>query len=1003
MKMFRKKKVALAAAVAMWIVSAMNASAETVITGDGQHYIDMSVRQDLKIGDGGNTPTGGYFTQQNYYTNSGAALSGWTVKFDGYTAQNASTGPLRFTFRNNEAEVKNNVITIDNIDFGSVGNYGNEFGGMWIGYNNTNSDPALSKINNNSMIINDGNFWTEHVQNNNNQISLIRGGYVTTKEMNNNSLTINGGTFSDVGSMGVIWGSYARDSANNTITINDGYFDNVKVRTYTMASKYPTSSDHYLGTGNNTYINGGTFVNGFFVGEWGNYTNATNNIYVTGGTFSNTGTNTDGTTFEALEDVSITGGTFNKMNVRGGKSVVIQDIKVGGDSTSYVDIGDMRFDADDTFETEFKNIEFTTDEAGMDITNRRVNWTYGGGEGADTFNVSNISGTGENTFRIERYENVSADEVNDVSLSITSVEDSGTISITNSDLANLTFSSSKSSGITTDVSIKDSTVTNTKGSTSAFSLWDGDFSMENSSVKGNISKRSGDVNIISGSKIEGNFTQSRTSEDTNEYTNTLKNSEITGSYTGTANTTEIEGMTIGGNFSDTGIVYDLKDSTIGGNYAAGNENVYEISDQTFKISNSTVAGGATMLNAKTVENSTFTISDSSLSATSGGKKLINGKTKASGNTVNINNSALGNISGSPSVLSGGEVLNNTVNVTDSTISGSLFSFFNGGVSGLVKGNTVTIDADSTVNAKGFYLATSQEIQDNTMNLYTMDGLNANTTIGASSYGTSYTVNHTNNTLNVKNVLNATIKNLRWWDNINFYVPASAQSGDTIFNIADYSVDMRGVNIRAGIDGDMDFNAGDYINLIKAGYISTDDSTTYGTLTSGVSTIYEGLTVKKKDDTSIILTIPSNTPDPDPDPDPTPPDPIPDPDPDPDPDPTPPLPPVIPIHPPVMRRINPETQSLLSGQVAATEIIEEAVEIADAVRDAETGDYIFGVISASAINGNDVSSRNTHFAVGYKKADEERIAAAYVQYGRGSYSSDIQGIDASGNTDYIGIG
>lgn len=79
-------------------------------------------------------------------------------------------------------------------------------------------------------------------------------------------------------------------------------------------------------------------------------------------------------------------------------------------------------------------------------------------------------------------------------------------------------------------------------------------------------------------------------------------------------------------------------------------------------------------------------------------------------------------------------------------------------------------------------------------------------------------------------------------------------------------------------------------------------------------------------------------------------------------------------------------------------------MSDSIKSADIyGDGIFAIINGGQMAREDVTSRNTHIAVGWKKQDEEQIAAAFVQYGRGKYDSDIEGVNADGSVSMVGVG
>ena len=111
---------------------------------------------------------------------------------------------------------------------------------------------------------------------------------------------------------------------------------------------------------------------------------------------------------------------------------------------------------------------------------------------------------------------------------------------------------------------------------------------------------------------------------------------------------------------------------------------------------------------------------------------------------------------------------------------------------------------------------------NVINLYSTD------VSGASLYG-GYGGSVDNNTLNVYTVGN-TVQNLGGFQNLNFYVPATAVKGDTMLTITG-SADVTDAAIQAGISDLTQLTDGDVITLLTdAQGITGLKSAALGTLT-----------------------------------------------------------------------------------------------------------------------------------------------------------------------------
>ena len=525
----------------------------------------------------------------------------------------------------------------------------------------------------------------------------------------------------------------------------------------------------------------------------------------------------------------------------------------------------------------------------------------------------------------------------------------------------------------------------------------GDISLSATEAQKNITSTTGKVEIVGNSTVLGDVNSATTA--------TVNGSTVSGDLTATTATLS-NGASVGGTITAQNIA--LSGATAGGLTATqgltieGNSTVYgDATATTTTAKNSTIYGNITGTDALTLESAT--ISGNAVGYNNA--MAVNGKTitwsnsnitgavdavKGAGNASATSNQIALNgviVASDFRGISAGTVENNEI-----TLTGGQFK----GITGFIDdeyatGNVLNINAGTTTTGN-IYLTDAVISSNNTLNLSSMLGLNNTTIISSNKNATGM---NTNNTLNIRNVNGATVGQLEKWQNINIYVPGTAHKNDVILTIAGgNATDLRGTAIKAGIAGDIDFGAGDKISLLKnASGLTTDGTTTYGTLTAGVSTIYEGLTVKKQDDNTVILTIPGN-PQPDP--------PAPGPQP---PQPQPPQPqPPAPQPPAPQPRINPETKSLLSAQIASAEMVQEAFGLGDEIQGAEIfGNGLFAVVGGGQIDREDVKSKNAHFILGWKRQDEEQTAAAYVHYGRGNYDSDIMGINASGNTSLFGVG
>ncbi len=143
------------------------------------------------------------------------------------------------------------------------------------------------------------------------------------------------------------------------------------------------------------------------------------------------------------------------------------------------------------------------------------------------------------------------------------------------------------------------------------------------------------------------------------------------------------------------------------------------------------------------------------------------------------------------------------------------------------------DTDSGTIYGGY--TTTGNASSNTVNLY--GGTNLENLYG----GYAPSGETSGNVLNVYNK-NISAQNIYNFDNLNFYIPNDAASGDAMLTFTgSAATDLSGVSIRAGVlAGDSNtLTVGDTINLMtnSNGFI-TDSATNFGTLTEGVSLDYD---------------------------------------------------------------------------------------------------------------------------------------------------------------------
>lgn len=201
---------------------------------------------------------------------------------------------------------------------------------------------------------------------------------------------------------------------------------------------------------------------------------------------------------------------------------------------------------------------------------------------------------------------------------------------------------------------------------------------------------------------------------------------------------------------------------------------------------------------------------------------------------------------------GNEVTLNGGTVAGKTYGGSVMG------TGNAEGNSVTLNAGSVNDdIYGGYAANGSAL-DNTV---TIKG--GTIAPAASLYGGYSTTESSGNSLNFY-VKDVTVKNLKYFQTLNFYVPAGTTAGETMLEVTD-AADVSGAAIRAAVEDTTQLNPGEVINLIH----STEspiltEKTTYGMMdgkdqVTDVNLLQRTVGIKKQDANTIVLYVPGDSP------------------------------------------------------------------------------------------------------------------------------------------------
>ena len=310
-------------------------------------------------------------------------------------------------------------------------------------------------------------------------------------------------------------------------------------------------------------------------------------------------------------------------------------------------------------------------------------------------------------------------------------------------------------------------------------------------------------------------------------TNTKK---LAGGYSEGYALTDEEGNTTGAGSADDNIVEisggtATIDAVYGGRLGTFNEDDDDLSGREGTANNNQVTLGQGV----TAE------------AVFGGRNNIKGDT--SGNTV----TTYGNVA---SALVGGETASG--DASDNTV--NVYGGYDG-YGGLVDPQGNLIDG-LNVMAGGY--AFDGAADRNTVNIYA-----GNVNAIMSLYGGYSKTESKDNTLNMYNKGN-TVRNLGYFQNLNFYVPEGTTAGETMIEVTN-NADVSGAAITAGVYNNTQIRPGQVINLIhdSANGVTTDENTTYSMMSGRDYVVTPGLVrydvlIKKQDPETIVLYIPEDS-------------------------------------------------------------------------------------------------------------------------------------------------
>lgn len=217
---------------------------------------------------------------------------------------------------------------------------------------------------------------------------------------------------------------------------------------------------------------------------------------------------------------------------------------------------------------------------------------------------------------------------------------------------------------------------------------------------------------------------------------------------------------------------------------------------------------------------------------------------------------IGNVRRNIVVINGGTIGRIIDGQDPSNVIGGMAYFINSeGVT--VEDNKIILNGGTIIGDVRAGMSWLGNIYNNSIDIYNTNGTLDLTS--ANLYGYFGGSEHSGNTLNIYTT-GITAKNIYNFNALNFYIPASAKSGDTMLTLtSSEGTDISGARINAGVQGGSTLDTGDTVTLITNPNGLNTNGTTYGTLSEGVSLNYK-LTVEKSGDNSVVARIGDTTTD-----------------------------------------------------------------------------------------------------------------------------------------------
>ncbi|RHK01135.1 MULTISPECIES: beta strand repeat-containing protein [Acidaminococcus] len=262
-----------------------------------------------------------------------------------------------------------------------------------------------------------------------------------------------------------------------------------------------------------------------------------------------------------------------------------------------------------------------------------------------------------------------------------------------------------------------------------------------------------------------------------------------------------------------------------------------------------------------VKDNTASMSGGTAARLVGGATILGEEGTISGNHVSLSGGTVTYyvIGGEGAEAEGAStVSDNSVSISGGTVAQNVAAGTT--VSGDATGNTLTISGGTIGTTEGDtnYIVGGASVQgaanDNTV---TITGGTLGTMM--SLYGGYSELESTGNTLNFY-TKDQTVKNLDYFQTLNFYVPAGTVPGETMLEVTD-TADVHGAAVNGGIDDSVKLSPGQVINLLHDANTISTTGTTYSMITgkdvvTDPGFVQHKVLIKEQDPNTIVLYIPA---------------------------------------------------------------------------------------------------------------------------------------------------